>query len=345
MNEGAAYEVRFCKVTERDELVAFIRDSWSTSHIYVRDASFLDWNHLQENRYNFVVALHRETRRFHGILGFVSPGFFSTGEVQAGDRIWLVLWKVEPRLAEDKVLGSRLLQFARKSFGPDPIVAIGITPQVAQLYLRMRFQVFKLDHYFNLNTALTRFEIATIIGAEKPPRLSAFSNYPESKVNFREVSFEEVSRFKLILDRDSSDKGVGYVAQRFGKHPIYKYRLFGIYENDEATAIFVARKVRVNGSTCLRIVDFFGLERVFSSLASSFQKLLRSEGCEYVDIIGYGFDEERLISWGFVKCTESAFVPHLFEPFDPLRREVTAAILGKEKVQIQKGDGDLDRPS
>lgn len=345
MNEGAAYEVRFCKVSERAELVEFIRESWSTSHIYVRDPSFLDWNHLQKNRYNFVVAVHQETGKFHGMLGFVSPGFFSTGEVQTSERIWLVLWKVEARLAEDKILGSRLLQFARKSFSSNTIVAIGITPQVAALYLRMRFQVFSLEHYFYLNRASTKFQIATINREDFRLGLSACPDSTDSNVDFREVSFEEASRFRGVLERDSSDKDVEYVAQRFGRHPRYQYRLYGIYENSEPTAVFVARKVEANGSACLRIVDFFGFESVSSSLVSSFQRLLSSEDCEYVDIIGLGFDEEQLISWGFAKCTESIFVPHLFEPFEPLKHEVTAAILGEQKVQIGKGDGDLDRPS
>ena len=94
------YEIRICKHNEKLLLLDFIESSWNSNHIFLRKNFLINFQHFQDDQINFVVAYHIKTKKFHGILGFISPSFYSYGKVKAGDCLWLTMWKVEKNLAD-----------------------------------------------------------------------------------------------------------------------------------------------------------------------------------------------------------------------------------------------------
>ena len=112
--------------------------------------------------------------------------------------------------------------------------------------------------------------------------------------------------------------------------------------------MFIARKITVGRSSCLRIVDFFGIDFIESPLAEQFQNLLTSEGSEYIDFMVSGIADNVIKRLGFVECSNENYVPHLFEPFVRDARKVQFAVSmneSNERFIVFKGDSDLDRPN
>lgn len=341
-----AYEIRFCQRDEGQKLISFIRDSVRRDHIFVKNPGLLDWQHLEASRYNFVVASDTRTGQFHGILGFSSPRFYSTGTVSIGDDVWPMLWSVDQAISDDRTLGARLLLGLKAMLRPASVIAVGITKELASLYERMGYRVGEMDHYFLLDESHQTFAIASLSS------LTVQNNVAGSRAStglslaqtLRELPPTELDRESWALPSNPLAKDFGYVRGRFANHPVYKYR-FWVVEDSEPRALIVARKITVGDSACIRIVDFFGLEAVSSEIYEQFQRLLDSEGAEYIDLVVTGVHKRQIEKMGFVESSDDNFVPHLFEPFEARRSTVLFSIFDDKDLPIFKGDSDLDRPS
>ena len=73
------------------------------NHIFLQNESILNFQHKSLEGYNFVVAYHTEKKCFHGVLGFISPGFYVEKTISPGEDIWLAIWKVEKKKAEENL--------------------------------------------------------------------------------------------------------------------------------------------------------------------------------------------------------------------------------------------------
>ena len=93
------YELRFCRVDEKEKLVEFLRQYWREDHIFVLRPDLLDWQHLdrKNNRYNYVVAEYRRSGEFHSILGFV-PSSQYDDKIEKME-VWPCIWKSRPASA------------------------------------------------------------------------------------------------------------------------------------------------------------------------------------------------------------------------------------------------------
>ena len=340
------YEIRFCQRDEGQKLIRFIRDSVRRDHIFVKNPRLLDWQHLEVSRYNFVVASDTRTGQFHGILGFSSPRFYSTGKVSIGDDLWPMLWSVDQALSDDRTLGAKLLLGLKAMLRPASVTALGITKQLATLYERMGYRVGEMAHYYLLNKSYPTFAIASLssLTVQKNFAGSRDSNGFATAQTLRELKPAELDRESWALPSNPLAKDFGYVRGRFANHPVYKYRFWAV-EDSESRALIVARKITVGDSACIRIVDFFGLEAVSPEIYGQFQRLLASEGAEYIDLLVTGVNKRQIEQMGFVESTDDNFVPHLFEPFEPRRSTVLFSIFDDKDLPIFKGDSDLDRPS
>ena len=340
------YSIRFCGLHEKLKLIDFLRDSWRSNHPLVASPDLLDWQYLQEGRYNFVVANHLESDKFHGVLGLISPGYFSEGAIEDGEDIWLSIWKVDKGLAEKSTLGLELLQFVRSHFLPNSTSAIGINLEVAKLYRVLGCKVASLRQFFVLNSELLHFEIARIEeGGEPRVPAEGLEVGKSNPLRIKEVEERDLHKLSSIIALSSSGKDIEYVLGRFTQHPRYTYRFFSVERDRKPVSLFVVRKIFINQASCLRIVDFIGIQSVLSSLGHELQKLLSSEGSEYIDLMVSGIDGDVIQRIGFVECSEENFVPHLFEPFVREISTVRFAVFDRKDLVVFKGDSDLDRPN
>jgi len=344
-----SYSIRFCKKEEHDKLVDFIKTDWKVDHIFVKNPEILKWQHLQDDQYNFVVANHDLTDKFHAVLGIVSTSFFTEGKLKHGDDIWLAIWKVNKDLAEDKSIGTELLEFVKSTLLPRTVSAIGINSQVAMLYRLMGFQIGHLSQSFIFNTSMKEFNIASIekkylndLGENLVKQIASKS------IQFEEVSSKNLLNYSSVVRQQLPRKTIQYVIGRYVNHPRYSYNYHAVVRGGIPIALFVVRKIFVGASSCLRIVEFFSLDSIQEPLFSQFQKLLVRENSEYIDFVSAGIGDDVVQRLGFVKCSVEGYVPHLFEPFSPSLTKIQFAYNAKnvdDVFCVFKGDSDLDRPN
>lgn len=334
------YSVRMCALGELDLLLEFIKNSWNENHIFIKDQHILDWQHRQDDCFNFVVAYHHKSNSFHGILGIVSPSFFSKGKIAKGDDIWLALWKVEKSKAEINSIGLDLLNYVNDNFSPRSVSAIGINNQVSMLYKLMGFTTGYLHQRFIINPVKNIFSIGNIIDIEKSVIAKKF---PSSRLF--EIHSNDLTNYKNIILQNNLKKNFNYLINRYINHPKYKYRVIGISDSSSVLALLVFRKLYVEESSCLRVIDGFGLDNITFSIKALFQDFLILENSEYVDFLCADGVNQHLDLLGFGVPTAGSGIPHLFEPFlrDPVK--VHYAYKAMHKFDIFKGDSDLDRPN
>lgn len=344
-----SYSVRFCKAEEHDKLLGFIKTDWNVDHIFVKNPEILKWQHFQGDQYNFVVANHDLTDKFHAVLGIVSTSFFAEGKLKHGDDLWLAIWKVNKDLAEDKSIGTALLEFVKSTLSPRTVSAIGINSRVAMLYKLMGFQVGHLSQSFILNANMKGFNIACIENKHLNKSTKKLVIQTACKLlHFEEVSSKDLLDYSSVVRQQLPRKTIEYVIGRYVKHPKYSYNYHAVVKSGVSIALFVLRKIFVESSSCLRIVDFFSVDAIQEPLVSQFQNLLARENSEYIDFVSAGISDHVIQKLGFIKCSVEAYVPHLFEPYSPNLTKIQFAYNTKnvdDVFSVFKGDSDLDRPN
>ena len=337
------YTIRLCRRDELDKLSDFIRRFWKSNHIFLTEKKILDWQHLEGENYNFVVANYEPKDEFHGILGFISPEFFSNGKVSKSEQIWLAIWKVEKSLSVSNSIGIDLLNFIKERYRPKTISAIGINREVWHVYRLLGFKVGKLCQGYILNPKWKNFKITQLKNSQDPGM--KFENSSDETTAIHEIDSEKLIELNLASTSFKRCFGYEYIKQRFLNHPTFSYNVYAVRRGNLLLSIFIARIARVSSSKCLRIVDFWGLENSDSTFHQAFVKLIEKEDCEYIDVISSNSDFAQLSKIGFILNTEDSYVPHLFEPFLSARSEVMFATSADYDVPMFKADSDLDRPN
>ena len=334
------YEIRLCKADEISLLTDFLRHSWSQDHIFLRNKGLLDFQHETPDGYNFVVAYHLESNCFHGVLGIVSPDFYTSRNIYKNQDVWLAIWKVDKNLAKSNSLGMDMLEFVEAEFTPRSVSAIGINDTVALLYRLMGFKTKAMNQWFLPNRDIVDPKL--IEGAL--PASAAESE--SSAYKTIECGIEQENELEMFLSQNKSKRSFRYLVERYLNHPTYKYSIYAILKADSSPhAVVVGRKVIANGANAFRITELFREHDVTLDVKASLNEIMVQNACEYMDFLEYGFDGRSLVNCGFIKCSDSLFVPHLFEPFVADRKEVKIAFKSNYSFSCTKGDSDLDRPN
>lgn len=334
------YEIRLCKAEEVGLLKSFLKNSWSQNHIFVHNNTLLDFQHKAHDEYNFVVAHHLETNSFHGVLGIISPDFYTCRKINKNQDIWLAIWKVDKSLTKSSNLGLDMLEYVEAEFAPKSISAIGINKEVALIYRLLGFKTSQMKQWFKPNIKISKYKL--IVGTL--PKLAY--EIENSYHNVVECGIEHENNFEIFLSNNKSKKSFKYLIERYLKHPIYKYKIFAILKPDSNPhALIVGREVKANGANAFRITELFFEKDTTLNISSGLNEIMVNNAYEYIDFIEYGFNEMSLKNCGFIESTDNYFVPHLFEPFVGARKEVSLAFKSKDPFTCTKGDSDLDRPN
>ena len=141
---------------------------------------------------------------------------------------------------------------------------------------------------------------------------------------------------------------MNFIINRYLKHPFYKYTILGPANIIDKPHLIIVRKITINDSVVLRIVDFFGHESFIIGNYYGFQNLLTSINAEYIDFYCSGLDHGCLVEAGFrLKQTATEVVPDHFEPFERrnIQLDFVYKLESKSPYSIFKGDSDQDRPN
>lgn len=320
---------------DKCKLMKYLNEHWKRNHILSLNEELLNWQHKEEKGYNFVILKNKD-EEIDGVLGFI-PTFQYDSNLKSQKDYWLVIWKAS---SKKNFNGLDLLKYFRKTKKPNSFAAIGNGEIAQKIYEVLKFKTGVLNHYYILNDKIKNFNIAEVKNID--------IKINQEKSCFFIEKIKDINELKTIFDIYKPYKTVKYVINRYLNHPIYKYQLYGIYDdNKKLYSTIITRKIEHNNSYCLRIVDVYGKLDNLSNLYKEFQNLLKKENSEYIDIYNYGIDDRVFYNIGFEKrINDEIIIPNYFEPYECKNIEIKFAYKScYNEYVIFKGDSDQDRPN
>lgn len=335
------YEIRLGKKNDIEKIMNFINEHWRKGHILARDRVLFEYEFLDGDHVNMILAIDRTTNLIEAIFGFL---YCSKTSKEKRD-VWGSLWKVVDGHNNMPFLGVELNKRLYDFTGYRMHIGSGANP-VTTVPLRKR--IFKditgkMKQYYFLNSHVTEYKIAKIAKKKK-------NQYKPRKILNAIVKLDTISDVKNFLNIEELDvypyKDNWYIEKRYFKHPYYKYLCWGISTKEGNSAILFAREVSANEKKILRIVDYIGNHEAFEETGYFWDCLMFDKEYEYIDFFEYGMKDEILENAGFVLREENDenVIPNYFEPF--VQSNVDIWFHCKyEGTTFFKADSDQDRPN
>ncbi len=341
------YDIHFCKVDEIDKVVSFIDSYWQKNHIFTKSRELLDWQHYDKvnQRYNFVIAVHKGTGEIHALIGFIMSSIYDAA-IRTPVR-WGAIWKVREDVSE-KGLGVVLKGFM-ETYAYAPYVAgIGLSHYSKEINAKLGEEVGQLSLFYMLNAGMKEYSLA---GAYEDV------HFPKTEKSAEECGFQTISKDefiggdKIYFQSIPPFKSPQYYVGRYFEHPIYRYHFTEmINEKGEADACLVWRFCSAGSARCIVVADYLGSGAELPGHYYNFQKLLSENDAEYISFFNLGMKEQYFKEAGFQNINESdIIIPVYYEPF--LKKNVILdyhyyADEGVPDGKIFfKGDADQDRPN
>jgi hypothetical protein len=330
------YTLDLCKYEEVEELKSYLNTYWQKDHVLVKSRELFDWQYKEDGYYNFVIGRNNNTGKIDGAMGFI-PVYHFDENLKQNNEFYGALWSTNENAGPG--LGMAIMKYVWRRFKPTSYLGLGLSEIAVRMYKALKQEMGILDHYYYLNQYCDDYKIATV---KKKLKKQLIDN--------PKVVISEVYRLSEIALKHKYKpvKSIDYMINRYQKHPIYTYRFMGVYESNELTCIWVIRKVNVNNSSCIKIVDMFGSINRLGDIANSLNEFLVSEKAEYIDCLNYGIGESVFKQMGFKRLDHNGkdIIPNYFEPFEKKNIIYEFAIDNMvDDYVIFKGDGDIDRPN
>jgi len=342
-----SYDIKFCDLNEIGNVVEFIDQHWKKGHILVQSRELMDWQHkdIVNNRYNFVLARHRESGKIHAILGFITTQFFDPKIKKV--LLWGAIWKTRDDLNASG-LGIMLYYHLKTNIDIETICISGISEEAQSNYKSLGFTVGQENQYFFPNPIMKHFRLAQGIEKYQSANLHNSNGWTIKALSYDD--YKSIDKGTECFTYDSQYKSKEYYEKRYYLHPIYKYFFYAIIQNESVKAIMVLRESTANNSACIRLVEYIGNYMFLSNVKGSINELLTKGNCEYMDIVVTGVNDHILSNAGFtnIRSDSSILIPNYFEPYLAKNIDIGYAytsINPNYHLVITKGDADQDRPS
>lgn len=321
-------KIRFATREDHEAIRQFLHDHWDAEFSVVRSKALFDYLYLDGDRINFLIAL--DGPRIVACLG-VSPYH---GD---GSDAFFSLWR---SIDKNLSTGIDLIRYAT-TLGFRSLNAVGVRKEVLVIYKMLGFKYGCMDHFLRIAPGKNAFTILQPGGAKAAPL-----GVPSANTQLEEVStFDPEFSYFEEYAAASPFKPRSYLDKRYFAHPCYQYRIWELRRDNVVENYFVTRTVTHAGASALRLVDCIADDAGFVDFMGHLDKVLVSEGHEYIDFYTLNFNIAALESSGF---TDSAtligtVVPNYFEPFIQ-QGEVKYYVTTLDQPCLYKGDGDMDRP-
>lgn len=332
---------RKAQKSDLNDIASFFDLVWKKGGI-LSDVSFLEYEFSGKGEdVNLILAINKKGGKIQGLWGYYPfSSEYNVLDVAGGP------WSVKQDKNCIPFLGIEIMIRAKELIGYRSMLGIGDNKDTSGFYHRRirKDIVGRLNHYYMLNTK-ERYEIAVI--RKIPENLMIYpSNF---EINCRSINnYEDIDDgfWNKIEKKQIPFKDKEYIIKRFFKHPVYKYKVIGIYHDGILGAIFFMRMI-YEGTSCVnRIVDYIGEKKYIIGIGDYLKTYMEKEQCEYTDFYNFGFDKELMLKAGFAERVENDIniIPNYFEPFEQKNVEIyfSAPV---SNITLCKADGDQDRPN
>ena len=332
--------IRQALIADLPQLMHYVEREWKPGHIFARDADFFRYEYQCGDSLNFIIS-ENSRGAINGMLGFIPSSSSDDCDV------WTTMWKVS-RDTGNPLLGIQLLQHL-KALGHRTVMSLGINQKTIGIYRYLSYATGSMNHHFLPNKAVRSFligKIPTDVACLERPFMRS------TLISLRNVSWEDIpSDFLLGMNSHFLPrKDMAYLERRYFKHPIYRYRVHGIYHDGQLATLLVARIVHVGAASALRVVDIIGDESLLPWVTYALHDNLENEGLEYLDLVSYGLDDGMLqqacLSKLDLTCDQTV-IPNYFQPFTQKNISIHFFVDAQISpyLRLFKADGDQDRPS
>jgi hypothetical protein len=320
------------RVSERSLVIDFLAAHWRADHLFVRDPTWFDWQHLAADGSHYhALCGFTDEGRIAGFLG-VMPLDGHGASVSTG--IWIVA-----KDAPDRMLGLKLFGALEAHYGAVYIGSLGVNPAAASV-LRMLGHKSGIAETFVLPSRHCAREVLSSGLAALAPE------DPDPAIAIAEIGGMEEAG--MLQTAHHPQKPLGWFNWRYGTGAPWPYRFF-LVTRGTTRLVIVARSLMAEGSSCLRIVDCLGDIASAGRFAPAFGPLLAAEGHEYLELTVGGEELSVFDAAGFLRLPEGAVAPAYFDPFvkknAALGWTIKTARETKDPAYIFRGDGDQDRPN
>lgn len=335
------YEIRLAKYSDIEMIMAFLNEHWREGHIMATNRKLFEYEYVNRDYVNFVLAIDKATGLLEGIFGFLNCS--QTIDLSKKD-IWGSMWKVVDTRENMPFLGIELAKRVVELTKCRTQIGNGANPQTTIPLRKMFFKetVGKMQHFYLLNDNINDFKIAKI------NKVTHSVNEAKKQTNLIKLnSIQEVQNKINIDDLNTIPyKDTWYLKKRYFEHPYYKYEVYGVEYENEIGALIVWREVIQNGAKIIRIMDYLGDESLFEGLHNELKAMLIKRNLEYIDFYVYGFENLYILNAGFTlrDGQDRNVIPNYFEPF--LQSNIDIWVHHKlPNTKFFKADGDQDRPN
>lgn len=351
--------IRQAEYTEHHRIISYLQINWRANHVFTQSPEFFVWQHADSENLHlltYVIAekITAQGSEIIGILGYMPFRRFDIN--LESNSLSLAIWHVK-KDAGTPGLGVQLLNWLKKNKTPDFIAAIGLSKMVIPIYQAFRYTLGKLHQSALFGPSPTNLEIASGVpdDAFRPLPLN-----PSIELRALKRSDDENKNLHSCINRLGNTvipvKSWKYLVERFFEHPLYKYNIYAVLEDNEISAILVLRVVQVTLSTglhrVLRIIDMLGPSEMLAKAAPALQRLIAKHESEYLDVMQSGINPEILRASGFIdsELIPDLVLPNYFEPFEKKNIELKIAFkyIHQEQhrsIRLMRADSDQDRPS
>ena len=332
--------IRRALIEDLPQLMHYVEREWKSGHILARDAEFFRYEYQSGKSLNFIIS-ENICGAINGMLGFIPSSAADDCD------IWTTMWKVS-RDSANPVLGIQLLQYL-KAQGHRTVMSLGINPKTIGIFQYLGYATGSMSHHFLPNKNVRSYQIGKI-----PTEVACLERLfmRSSRISLRRVSWEDIPADFLLgtASHVLPRKDFAYVERRYFKHPIYRYRIHGIYYDGQLATLLVARVVRVDAASALRVVDIIGDESLLPWVTHALHDILEKDGLEYLDLVSYGLDDGMLQQACLRKVDltgDQIVIPNYFQPFTQKNIPIHFFVDGQisPNLRLFKADGDQDRPS
>lgn len=340
------YIIKFCDVEDLHDLIEYLRKYWREDHIFTKSKELFDHQHYDKanNRYNFVIARERDSKEIHAILGFVPTSQYDESIKRV--MVWPCIWKNRDDIKR-RGLGVTMYYYLKCNIKIETISILGISEIALSIYKHWNFKTGKIEQYVMPNRHAVE-HLSTGLLKYLPTRMNEQDNMAMKEISEEEfLSLPDSSiAFKFI----SIYKSKLYYVNRFFRHPIYSYKMLGIYQAENLQAFMVVRECGDDIAKCLRIVDFVGEISSMKAIYNQINTYMDQNNYEYIDFVEVGLDDDAFVEAGFFnrRIHADVVVPNYFEPF--VKKNVDLDYAFKTVVEdapavFYKADADQDRPN
>jgi hypothetical protein len=325
-------QISRCSESQVPALMTFIDTHWRKNHTLATSRPLMDWQHRDENAYNYLLAWHDET--LLGVLGYIPSRRYDPALV-AHNVLWLALWKIRD---DCKItgLGLRMLK-ALEQLEPHEAIAVnGTNHSHPPMYKALGFTTAELTQHYIVNPAQPRY----LLQGQGALPYANTGSATATKLD------ETTLRTLPMHPTATPQKTPRYFIERFLHHPFYRYNVW-LLKQSSRQALIATRIAQHENRNAMRIVDIAGDIEILAHSGSALLSIMQQNKAEYADFWQHGIDNSALAQAGFGVVKASVIVPNFYEPYIAQNSRILCAYksTASHPVVICRADGDQDRPN